>query len=38
MDNWIGYILVAAIAALTLFFGWCLIIGVCIIADALGLY
>ena len=36
MDNWIGYIMLAAIAALTLFFGWCLIIGICVIADMWG--
>lgn len=38
MSDWVGYLMMAAVAALTLFFGWCLIIGICIIADFLGVY
>lgn len=38
MNDWIGYIFMAAIAALTLFLWWFLIIGVCIIADAFGIH
>ena len=38
MDNWVGYIMLACIASLTVFLGWILIIGICIIGDFLGVY
>ena len=38
MSDWIGYLMLAAIAALSVAFIWLLIIGICIIADALGVY
>lgn len=37
MDNLIGYLMMAAIAALSVAFVWILILGVCVIADAFGL-
>lgn len=38
MNDWIGYLMMAAIAALSVAFIWILIIGVCVIADAFGIH
>lgn len=38
MSDWIGYICMAAIAAVSVAFVWVLIIGVCVIADAFGIH
>ena len=38
MDNLIGYLMMAAIAALSVAFVWLFIIGICVIADAFGIH
>ena len=37
MENWIGYVLMAAIAAVSVALVWLLIVGICIVADVFGI-
>lgn len=37
-ENIIGYVMMAAIAAVSVFLVWCFIVGICIIGDFLGVY
>lgn len=36
MENWIGYLCMAAIAVVSVALVWCIIVGICVIADFLG--
>lgn len=38
MNDWIGYLMMAGIACLTVLFVWLFIIGICVIADFMGVY
>lgn len=38
MENWIGYACMIGIAVISVFLVWLLIIGICVIADCLGVY
>ena len=38
MDNLIGYLMMTAIAAVSVALVWILIVGICVIADCLGVY
>lgn len=38
MDNLIGYLMMTAIAVVSVFLVWLLIVGICVIADCLGVY
>ena len=37
MDNLIGYLMMTAIAVVSVFLVWCIVVGVCIVADAFGI-
>lgn len=38
MSDWVGYLTMAAIAVVSVFLVWCIIVGICVIADCLGVY
>lgn len=38
MSDWVGYLTMAAIAAVSVALVWILIVGICIIGDFLGVY
>lgn len=38
MSDWVGYLMMAAIAAVSVALVWILIVGICVIADCLGVY
>ena len=37
MDKLIGYLMMTAIAAVSVALVWCIIVGVCIVADVFGI-
>lgn len=37
MSDWVGYICMAAIAAVSVALVWCIIVGICIVADVFGI-
>ncbi len=37
MSDWVGYLMMAAIAAVSVALVWILIVGICIVADVFGM-
>lgn len=37
MSDWVGYLMMTAIAVVSVFLVWCIIVGICIVADAFGI-